>query len=96
MEESKKILQEAIDTICGPRRDAYGPAFESFSRIARMWSVYLDYQVAAHDVAMLMVLFKVCRESNKHGHDNLIDIAGYAALAEECAEYGVKGVNNAC
>ena len=38
------------------------------------------------DVAMLMILFKIAREENKHKHDNLADIIGYAALADKMEE----------
>lgn len=34
------------------------------------------------DVAMMMILFKLAREENKHSHDNLVDIIGYSALAD--------------
>lgn len=83
---SCELLNEARDTIGGDRRDCYGPAEESFQRIAQSWSWYIGHDISAHDVAMMMVLFKVSREKNAHKHDNLVDIAGYAALAEECVE----------
>ena len=38
------------------------------------------------DIAMLMILFKIAREENKHKHDNLADIIGYAVLADEMEE----------
>ena len=38
------------------------------------------------DVAMLMILFKIAREENKHKHDNLADIIGYAVLADQMEE----------
>lgn len=38
------------------------------------------------DVAMLMILFKIAREENKHKHDNLADIIGYATLADNMEE----------
>lgn len=82
---SEALLSEARAVIGGPRRVSYGNARESFERIAVYWGAYLGHEVTAHDVAMLMVLFKASREANKHARDNLVDIAGYAALAEECA-----------
>ena len=85
-----ELLSMAKELISGDRREAYGPAKESFERIACYWSQYIGYTVTSRDVAMMMVLFKVARESNSHKTDNLVDIAGYAALAEECEvdEYG--------
>ena len=38
------------------------------------------------DIAMLMILFKIAREENKHKHDNLADIIGYATLADKMEE----------
>jgi hypothetical protein len=77
------ILAEAFQIINGPRRDAYGPARESFDRIAAMWSVLLKTTVTAAQVGQCMVAFKLAREANKHSRDNLVDIVGYTALMEE-------------
>jgi hypothetical protein len=79
------ILSEAQDVICGERQEAYGPAEESFARIAEYWTAYTGTTITAHDAAMMMVLFKVSREGHSHKKDNLVDIAGYAALASLCA-----------
>ena len=43
---------------------------------------YLD----THDVAMMMVLFKIAREENGHTHDSCVDIIGYTALADKMEE----------
>ena len=42
--------------------------------------------LTSRDVAMLMILFKIAREENKHKHDNLADIIGYAVLADKMEE----------
>ena len=42
--------------------------------------------LTGHDIAMLMILFKIAREENKHKHDNLADIIGYAVLADKMEE----------
>ena len=80
------ILETASKIINGPRRDAYGSAKESFGRIAAGWSALLETKlkqpITARDVALLMVVFKAHRDANKAGVDNLVDICGYAALAE--------------
>ena len=78
------VLCDAKKVIAGPRREAYGNARTSFTRIARLWSGYLGREVLAKDVALMMVLFKVAREQNAHSHDNLVDMAGYAALTADC------------
>ena len=79
------VLQEAEQIINGPRRDAYGPVEESFVRVAAVWSAILKHEVTAHHVALCMAGLKLCRESNAHNLDNLIDAAGYIALAEKVA-----------
>jgi hypothetical protein len=84
MNEPKlSILREAEGLICNDRRESYGKAEESFERVAAVWSAILKQPVTGHQVALCMIGLKLCRESNKHGRDNLVDIAGYAALAEK-------------
>lgn len=80
------ILTEAAAIIEGPRRDAYGPAAESFSRIAVVWSALLQHPVTSHDVALCMIALKLLRESNKSARDNRVDICGYAALLDMLTE----------
>ena len=46
-----------------------------------MWSVYLNKKVTPKDVALCMVLFKICREMGQPKLDNLVDAAGYVGLA---------------
>jgi hypothetical protein len=79
------VLAEAEQIINGPRRDAYGDVAESFNRIASVWSAILKRPVTAREVALCMIGLKLCRESNSHGRDNLVDICGYAELANQVA-----------
>lgn len=87
MHRAKSILDEAQKIVEGSRQQEYGTPENSFSTIGKYWSMYLSTcacpgeEISAHDVAMMMVLFKVARESNQHKRDNLVDIAGYAACA---------------
>ena len=79
----KELLERAIEAT-NDRGDTYGKPEDNFATIARLWRVYLDTPINAHDVAMMMVLFKVARSKANPGHtDNLVDIAGYAACAAE-------------
>jgi hypothetical protein len=77
------ILQEAEQIINGDRREAYGPVEESFKRIARGWEVIFGGPVSPRQVAHAMIWLKVCRDGNKPQRDCLVDIAGYAGLAEK-------------
>lgn len=78
------ILREAEHCICGQREQDYGSPESNFGIIANLWSDYLDAEITALDVAMMMVLLKVARIKNGGGSgDSFVDIAGYAACAGE-------------
>lgn len=79
-------LEEAKRLICGDRRADYGGVEESFTDVAQAWSILFDTIVTPEQVALAMVLLKVFREKRNHKHDNLVDIAGYAGLADFMAE----------
>jgi hypothetical protein len=85
----RSILNEAYDITSSDRNTQYGPPEDSFSRIAIMWTAYLNdkkgvktlISVTPTDVAHMMILLKMCREQNSSKRDNLVDIAGYARCA---------------
>lgn len=79
-------MDEAKQLICGVRRMDYGGVEESFNDVAQAWSLLFDITVTPEQVTLAMVLLKVFREKRNHKHDNLVDIAGYAALADYIAE----------
>lgn len=83
----KSILAEAEEIVNGPRREAYGPAKESFARLATVLSVVLHRKLkeplTPHDAAMVGVALKLCRESVKPARDNRVDGAGYFDLADQ-------------
>lgn len=78
----KSINQTASEVVKGPRRKSYGDARQSFERIARSWSDILTAPVSARQVALCMISLKTLRDSNSPKRDNLVDIAGYAELAD--------------
>lgn len=80
------VAVEAHEIVNGQRRVDYGPCTESFERIADMWAAYLGILVSPQDVAMLMVLLKVCRYREGRTWDSLVDIAGYADCAGQIDE----------
>jgi hypothetical protein len=70
---------------------SYGPVEESFDAIgARCSTVVLRKKLTVpldgQDVALMMMSLKLCREANEHSWDNLVDLAGYAALKGQLAE----------
>lgn len=81
-----EILRQAALIVTGPRQEDYGDASESFERIARLWSAYLNgCPIGKEDVAVMMMLLKVSRllgSDFKH-LDSWIDACGYLALGGE-------------
>lgn len=78
-----RLLNEAFAVLNQDRQEDYGSPQESFNRIALLWSAWVGKPLTAHDVACMMVLLKMAREAHQHKHDNLLDAAGYVALAED-------------
>ena len=86
MNSRTEILKKANECVCGDREQDYGSPEDNFGRIAKLWSVYLDFDITAVDVAMMMSLLKVARvKSGRLHEDNFVDLAGYAACAGEIA-----------
>lgn len=83
-DERPTAIDDAKKIVYGDRNKDYGNPEDNFNTIAYFWSTYLtskfniETQIIAEDVAMMMILLKVARESNSHKRDNLIDIIGYA------------------
>ena len=81
-----EILKKANECVMGDREQDYGSPESNFELIANLWSAYLDFDITAVDVAMMMSLLKVARVKSGRTHeDNFIDLAGYAACAGEIA-----------
>lgn len=92
MPKSLNVLQEADKLVNGERDESYGLPHENWGDTAEMMTAYLharkllprDRVIDAHDGCMLMNCVKLAREGNKRSRDNLVDIAGYANVAERC------------
>lgn len=81
-----EILKKANECVMGDREQDYGSPEDNFGIIAKLWSTYLDFDVTAVDVAMMMSLLKVARiKSGRLHEDNFVDGAGYFACAGEIA-----------
>jgi len=81
-EVPKSVLQEADTIINGARQSDYGSPLQSHQRIAKFWSVILDHNVTAEEVALCMIGLKISRYLNGAQRDSLVDIAGYAGCIE--------------
>ncbi len=78
------ILRAAEQAITVDRANTHGSAENNFGVIAAYWSAHLDCAVTAHDVGVMMTLFKLARmKANPRHDDNAVDACGYAALAGE-------------
>ena len=81
---ASSFFEEVMETICGPRLDAYGPPQDSFQQIAEFWEAYLKRRqpgpLQGRDVANMMQLMKISRNAVHRTRDNTIDIIGYAVI----------------
>ena len=83
-----KILNKAHEAIVD-RQQRYGSPEAVFAETAQAWTNLLGAMVTAEDVALAMIQLKVIRWKNgSKGLDNLVDIAGYAALLAELNNSG--------
>lgn len=85
-----EILAEAEKCVCSDRNLQYGEPEDNFSDIARLWSAYLDTDLGAEDVAIMMCLFKIARIKGSfyESKDSWVDLIGYAACGGEIATRG--------
>lgn len=77
------ILSEARTTI-GDRGDTYGDSTAGLERVAGMWSILLETNVAPREVATMLALLKIVRTTASPTHrDSYVDAAAYMGLAIE-------------
>lgn len=85
----EELLQKAAETVCGSREQAHGNPANTFKRIARLWTTYLqndgiDVRITETDVAVMMTLFKIARLQGNPKHvDSWVDAVGYLACGCE-------------
>ena len=80
-------LDDASNLISVDRDAEYGPAQESFARIATIWTAIFGFHVTEKQVALAMSGVKMARLAYQHDHrDSWVDMAGYAALGSEVIE----------
>ena len=81
----KEILAEAEKCVCSDRNLQYGDPEDNFNVIAKFWSAFLDIEIAAWQVAAMMMLMKNARIKSSMGNDkdSWVDAAGYSACGGE-------------
>lgn len=82
IKQAESILEKAHNLINGPRANAYGNAFDNWSRTAKIWSIILGIEVTPEQAALCMIGTKLAREVHMKQEDNLLDIAGYVGVHE--------------
>ena len=84
MKKTKEILARAGTLVAGDREKDYGDKVHNHQNIAKLWSAYLDVEIKAHDVAIMMTLLKVARTKlGAVSEDTYIDMSAYSAIAGE-------------
>ena len=76
------LYEQAQKLVHNDKRESYGPMYESFNKIAAIWSCILNIPIDAKQVALCMLGMKLSRESNKHQEDNIVDFYGYCICLE--------------
>ena len=81
----KEILTEVEKCICSDRNVRYGEPEDNFTTIAKFWSIFLDIEIAAWQVAAMMMLMKNARIKSSNGmdKDSWVDSAGYSVCGLE-------------
>jgi len=77
------ILEQAKTLTNTDRQQSYGTPLSNFTRIANLWSSYLEIDITPEQAAMCMALVKVSRSMQSKKVDNYIDGAAYFAIAGE-------------
>lgn len=92
-EMQETVLEEAQRIIYGDREQTYGHPAKNFENIAAFWNAYIkmkrgvDANIDPDDVALMMALMKIARQTHKAVRDNITDICGYAACVQKIADY---------
>ena len=87
------LPSERATEVVKARGESYGDPNVHYARVADFWNSYLSIagvtdpdgvlrMIKPEDVAMMMVLFKVGRESHKLNEDNRTDICGWTNVYE--------------
>lgn len=78
------ILDQAKASITGQREQNHGEMENSFEVISEFWSAYMDTEITAKDVGIMMALLKIARIKTGHDvKDSFVDACGYIACAGE-------------
>jgi hypothetical protein len=80
------VLQEAERLLSSDREESYGPAPADAARFAAIAAAATGLDIRPEHYPVLMICVKLARQGHAHKRDNLVDIAGYASIAQEVHE----------
>ena len=82
--KNETICLEADRLVNGDRQWSYDHPYDNCKRIGQIWGIILDKDepIPPHKVALMMAGLKIAREIHRHTRDNLVDLAGYAQVAQ--------------
>lgn len=74
-----------VDDLLTERESKWGDPYQTLGRVGRMWGALLglDRSLTAYEVNLLMIAYKLVRaEVCPDEPDSLVDVHGYATLAQ--------------
>lgn len=88
------LIEKAERIVNQDRNTRYGGPEESFTTIARFWSVFLGVEVSPLQVAGCMILLKLARLKKTPTHeDSVVDGIGYFACMADFLREPPSGVD---
>ena len=90
------VCEEADRIVSGDRGPQYGHPAANFTMTADLWNAWLkprfdSIDLEPEDVAAMMVLLKMARQSNRPKRDNLTDVCGYTKTWDMVNEARERG-----
>lgn len=86
----ESILQEAQRLTHGDRNKDYGHPLDDYTRTAALVSALLAHKLTSpltpSEAAMIQCCVKLSRQVHKPKRDNMVDLAGYAWVTQECLD----------
>lgn len=83
----QRTLEDAADCVLHDRNRAYGEPEDSFSDVAKGWSIIAGVEIDATMTCLMLAWLKIVRAKDNPEHpDSYVDLCGYGACAAECAD----------
>jgi hypothetical protein len=89
--ERAAVLREAEALINGDRADQYGDAADTYGAVALIWQALTGRAYTAREVLLMLAGMKLARQRLYVHRDSAVDLAGYAALAQEVGAQAPAG-----